>query len=162
MRINLDALRTEIRAYLESRSLAVFDGFPRAFDDIPAVYWNTDANSDFRSFLAAAEAAGVKLITLYANEFNDALIEDALERLEDQPFSRDERRIIEIRLRELRAYSGFICQIELSFDLAPRVYIFDLRTEWFDELNELLDQIDDATDMEESAEEPPGGYFSQN
>jgi hypothetical protein len=162
MRINLEALRTEIREYLESRSLAVFHGFPRAFDDLPAVYWNTTDHADFRAFVAAAEAAGVKLVTLYANEFDDALIDDALERLEEQTLTRDDRRGLDKRLRELRAYAGFICQIELSFDLAPRVYVFDLRTEWFDELNELLDQIDDALDAQEAAEEPPGGYFSQN
>ena len=162
MRINLEALRTEIREYLESRSLAVFHGFPRAFDDLPAVYWNTNDNADFRAFINAAEAAGVKLITLYANQFDDTLIDDALERLDQQPLPRDDRRGLEKRLRELRAYAGFICQIELSFDLAPRVYVFDLRTEWFEELSDLLDQIDDSLDVEENAEEPPGGYFSQN
>ena len=162
MRINLEALRTEIREYLESRSLAVFHGFPRAFDDLPAVYWNSADHADFRAFIAAAEAAGVKLITLYANQFDDTLIDDALERLEEQAGPRDDRRGLEKRLRELRAYAGFICQIELSFDLAPRVYVFDLRTEWFEELSDLLDQIDDSLDVEENAEGPPGGYFSQN
>jgi hypothetical protein len=61
----------------------------------------------------------------------------------------------------MRGYSGFTCQIELSFDLAPRVYMFDLRTEWFEDLNEMIDQIDDACD-ERDDEEPMHGYFSKN
>lgn len=162
MKANLDALRTEIQAYLESRGLAVFHGFPRTVDDVAAVYWNTADHADYRAFLAAAESAGVKLVTLYANEFNAALIDDALERLDDPAMSREDRRALEKRLRDLRAYSGFTCQIELSFDLAPRVYVFDLRTEWFEELSDLLDTIDDAFDEKESDEEPPSGYFSQN
>ena len=75
---------------------------------------------------------------------------------------REDRRGLEKRLRELRAYAGFTCQIELSFDLAPRVYVFDLRTEWFEELSDLLDSIDDVFEENKSGEEPPSGYFSQN
>jgi hypothetical protein len=161
MKANLSTMRTEIEAYLESRGLAVFHGFPRTFEDVAAVYWNTADRPDYRAFLAAAEAAGVKLITLYANEFNEALIDDALERVEDPAVPRDDRRALEKRLRELRAYAGFTCQIELSFDLAPRVYVFDLRTDWFEELSDLLDTIDDVFD-DEPDEEPPSGYFSQN
>jgi len=162
VKTNLDALRTEIQAYLESRGLAVFHGFPRTFDDVAAVYWDTADHSDYHAFIAAAETAGVKLVTLYANEFEEALIDDALERLDDPGMPHEERRAVEKRLRELRAYAGFTCQIELSFDLAPRVYVFDLRTEWFEELSGLLESIDDALEEEAASEEPPSGYFSQN
>jgi hypothetical protein len=154
-------MRAEIQEYLESRGLAVFHGFPRTFDNVSAVYWNTADHDDYRDFLKAAEAAGVKLVTLYANEFDENLIDDALEHIDDPALPRDERRGLEKRLRELRAFAGFTCQIELSFDLAPRVYVFDLRTEWFEELNDLLHAIDDAFD-DKPAEEPPTGYFSQN
>ena len=164
MKADLEALRTEIRDYLEARGFAVFHGLPRAFDDRTAVYWNTPQYGDYRAFAAAAETSGVKLITLFALEFNEAVIDSALEQLEENEMPRTERRPIEKRLQELRAYSGFTCQIELSFDLAPRVYVFDLRTEWFDEMNELLDTIDASLEEEDEddVEEPPAGYFSKN
>jgi len=155
-------MRAEIQEYLESRGLAVFHGFPRTFDDVAAVYWNTTAHGDYRAFIAAAEAAGVKLVTLYANEFNEALIDEAIEHLDDPGMPLEDRRALEKRLRQLRAYSGFTCQIELSFDLAPRVYVFDLRTEWFEELSDLLESIDDSFEEDDLHEEPPSGYFSQN
>jgi hypothetical protein len=160
MKLNLDSLRSEIQDYLESHGIAVFHGVSRG-DDAPAVYWNIEAHPDYRTFLAAAEAAGVRMVTLYANEFLEEVLDEAAERLKESGMGRDERRAIELRLREMRAYAGFTCQIELSFDLAPRVYVFDLRTEWFDDLNELFDRIDDACE-EHDDEEPLHGYFSKN
>ena len=163
MRLNLDTIRSEIQEYLEARGMVVFHGCARGNDHIAAVYWDTERHPDYRTFLAAAETAGVRLVALYANEFSDDLIEDALERLEESTLAREERRSMEARLREMRSYAGFTCQIEMSFDLASRVYIFDLRTEWFDDLDELLDRIDDALEEDENDEEPlGGGYFSKN
>src|SRR5579863_942840 len=109
MKPNLDSLRSEIHDYLESRGLAVFHGFPRSLDT-PAVYWNTETHPDFREFLDVAEKAGVKLITLFANEFSGEMLEDAEQRLDVLP--REERREWEPRLRKFRGYSGFVCQIE--------------------------------------------------
>jgi hypothetical protein len=161
--MNMETLRTEIQEYLESRGMVVFHGYPRSGEASEPVFWDTARHPDYHEFLAAAEAAGVRLVTLHASEFTDHLLEDALERLEGSELPRDERRAIEMRLHEMRGYNGFICQIELSFDLAPRVYIFDLRTEWFDDLNDLLDRVDDAYGEDEEDEEPlGGGYFSKN
>ncbi len=100
-------------------------------------------------------------MTLHAHEFSEDVIDDALERLEASGLPREERRTMEQRLREMRGYAGFTCQIELSFDLAPRTYVFELRTEWFDELDEILDEIDGASG-EENEKGPLGGYYSNN
>jgi hypothetical protein len=165
MRLNLDTLRTEIQEYLDAHRMVVFQSFPRSSEPGPAVYWDTSHEPGFRPFLSAAEAAGVRLITLYARELEEYVIDEALEQLGDASFDRDERRAIEMRLKEMRGYAGFTCQIELAFDLAPRVYILDLRTEWFDDLNELVERIEDAYhDEDDGPEEEPlsGGYFSKN
>jgi len=160
MKLNLDSLRPEIQEYLESRGIAVFHGVPRG-DEAPAVYWNLETHPDYRTFLAAAEAAGVRIVTLYANEFDADVIDEAMERLNESGLERDDRRALEQRLREMRGYGGFTCQIELSFDVAPRVYVFDLRTDWFEDLNEMLHRIDEARE-ERDDEEPLHGYFSKN
>jgi hypothetical protein len=62
------------------------------------------------------------------------------------------------------AYEGFTCQIELSFDHAQRVYIFDLRTEWFDDLSELIERIQESFHDDDEGTESPlgGGYYSNN
>jgi hypothetical protein len=159
MKLNLDTLRSEIQEYLGSRGIAVFHGFTRA-QEIPAVFWDTAGHPDYRDFLAVAEKAGVRLVTMFVNEFSEELIEDAEQRLDALP--RDGRREIETHLSHMRGYAGSVCQIELSFDLAPRVYIFDLHTDWYEDLNDVLDQIDEAE--EDAPEENPlgGGYFSKN
>ena len=163
MKPNLNTMRTEIREYLESRGMTPFYGYERGGEPSPAVYWNVENHPDYREFLATAEAAGVRLVTFYAHEFTEDLIEDAVERLNEAALPREEQRMIDGRLREMGAYVGFTCQIELSFDLAPRVYIFDLRTEWFDEMNEMLDRIDDSYGGQVDDDEAPlGGYFSKN
>ena len=162
MRSNLENLRSEIRDYLDSRNIAVFYGTARASEDSAAVYWDSDRYPDYRAFISAAETAGVKLLTLHANEFDEDVIDDALERLEESTLGRDERRAAEQRLREMRGYSGFVCQIELSFDLGSRVYVFELRTDWYNDLSEMLYRIDDAFEEEDDSDALGGGYFSKN
>jgi hypothetical protein len=164
MKLNLETLRSEIQEYLESRGIVVFHGYPRSGEPSASVFWDTEHHPDYRMFLAAAEAAGARLVTLHAREFTGEMIDDAVERLEESDLPRDEQRAIEMRLREMRGYAGFTCQIELSFDLGPRVYVFDLRTEWFDDLDDLLDRIDDAFGGEDEEDEEPlgGGYYSKN
>ena len=129
---------------------------------MPAVYWDTGLHPDYKEFLAAAEAADARIITFFVREFSTELVEEAWERLEESEMDREERRVIEMRLRECSAYTGFTCQIELSFDSGARVYIFDLRTEWFDDISDLLDRIDDARTEVQDDPEPPGPYFSKN
>jgi hypothetical protein len=75
-----------------------------------------------------------------------------------------ESRHFEERLIDLRAYEGSVCAIELSFDHDGRVFLFDLRTEWFDEFSEMLDEIQLLVpDPDEGDDDSPiSGYFSRN
>lgn len=158
MKLNLDSVRAEIQEYLESRGIAVYHAFPGLDENAPVVHWDTDHHPDYRDFLSVAEAAGVRLVALHANEFQEEIADQALERVANASLPASERAAMERRIREMRRYDGYTCQIELSFDLAPRVYHFDLRTEWFQELSDMLDEIDDA---EADLPNPPG-YFSKN
>ncbi len=161
MKSNLESLRSEIRDYLESRNIAVFHGAAHGSEDSAAIYWDTEHYPDYRAFVAAAETAGVKLITLHADEFDEEVIDEAMDRVEESALPREERRSVEQRLREMRGYSGFVCQIELSFHLGSIRYIFELRTDWYDDLNELMYRIDEA-DNDEDSDTLGGGYFSKN
>src|SRR5579864_6964661 len=164
MKPNLESLRSEIQEHLESRGLAVFYSYPRTDESPAAVLWDTARHPDYRLFVAAAQAAGARLISFFAREFSGELLDEALDRLQESDLPHEDRRSFELRLRELRAYEGRTCEIELSFDLAPRVYIFDLRTDWFNDLNDLLDTLDESYAGEDVDEEegPLGGYYSKN
>ncbi len=162
MKANLEHLRREVVAYLEERGLVVFKSYPRNPDlGSDATYWDTQAHSDFREFVKAAEAVGVRLLTIFSREFSADVLEEAVEHLGDTSLSREDRRRVESRMRDLRAYEGFVCEIELSFSFAGRTYVFDQVTEWYDEISELLEEIEDAyqAPMDDA---PLGGYYSNN
>jgi hypothetical protein len=64
----------------------------------------------------------------------------------------------------LRIYDGFVCAIELSFDHEGRVFLFDLRTDWYEEFSEVLDEIEmmDTGADDDDDDQTMGGYFSKN
>jgi hypothetical protein len=143
MNANLETLRTEIQSYLESNGFIIFHSDLRS-PELPAggIYWNTETHKDFRGFAAAAHAVGVRMMTLSSRAFHAEAIDLVLEGLDMEGLDRDERAPIERKLNGLRACDGFVCQIELSFDHAGRTYIFDVRTDWLDDFDELADDVD--------------------
>lgn len=162
MNSNLAGLRSEIEEYLRSHDVAVFHSAHPADPHSSAAYWDIAGHPDFRTFLATAEAAGVRLVTLFAHQFRQETIDDAAELLEGSELARDDRRDIEQKLREFRPYTGFICEIELSFDLGSRNYIFDLRTDWYEEFSDILNRIEGELGDEDDGEPLGGPYLSKN
>ncbi len=166
MALDLETVRSEMLAYLKTKKFAVFYGYSRLLDSLPFVYWDVDRHPDFREFLDVALAAGVKLIVFHHRAFTLDQIDEALERLEHTTLTREEKRSLEGRLRELQAYEGFTCVVELTFDHEGRIYIFELRTEWYENLGDIMHEIDTATDFEDEDDDedagPMSGYFSKN
>jgi hypothetical protein len=162
--MNLDTLKTEIQDFLETEGLAVFHGHSRALDSETIVYWDCRRHPDYRDFVKAAKAAGAKLMVFHQRELSADPIDEGLEQLETLDMPRDEHRAIERRLNDLRSYEGFTCALELSFDHGGHVYMFDLRTEWYDELSEILGDLHimDADSDDGDDDDPMGGYFSKN
>jgi hypothetical protein len=164
MKPNLDILKPEIELYLEETGLAVFYGYSRSLESAPAVYWDCEQYSDYRLFIQSARAAGARLIVFHQREFYSELIDEAIEKLHACELPPQDSRHFEERLIDLRAYEGSVCAIELSFDHDGRVFLFDLRTEWFEEFSEMLDEIQLLVpDPDEGDDDSPiSGYFSRN
>lgn len=163
MKLNLDSLKTEIAAYLKDNGFVVFHGFSRTVDDVPEVEWDTFHYPDYKLFLSTAQQLGVKLVVMHHREFTSNIIDRALEELPSAAVDFQEQRVFEQRLRELAMYEGFTCMIELSFDWDGTLYVFELRTEWYNELNVILEELDYSGETsEEDDEDPLGGYYSKN
>ncbi len=164
MKPNLDILKPEIELYLEETGLAVFYGYSRSLESGAAVYWDCDLYPDYRLFVQSARAAGARLIVFHQRQFYSELIDEAIEKLHACELPSQDSRHFEERLTDLRAYEGSVCAIELSFDHAGRVFLFDLRTEWFDEFSEMLEEIQLLVpDPDEGDDDSPiSGYFSRN
>ena len=162
MQLDLNTLRSEIADYLEENGFVVFHGYSRLLDDMPIVFWDVDHYPDYRKFLHVARKAGADLMVYHQREFTEDHVDSALIRLEEARLPRDPARTIERRLREMRAYNGFTCALELSFEYHERIYLFELRTEWYEELSTLLDEMDASTPDDDDDESTMSGYFSRN
>ena len=165
MKPNLDTLKSEIEEHLGAEGLAVFHGYSRLTDSVPLVLWDSEKYPDYKLFVKSAVAAGAKMLILNQRHLNSDTLDDALDQLAVSDLPTEEQRNIERRLKELRAYDGFTCSLEISFDHQGRVYMFDMQTDWYEELNNLLEDLEflDSGDDEDDADEPPiGNYFSKN
>jgi hypothetical protein len=164
MKQNLDELKTEMASYLQANGFAVFHGFSRNTDGGPEVEWDTMHYPDYKQFLHIAKELGIKLIVLHHRDFSSAIIDRAIDELAGSPMEYQEQRQVEQRLRELAMYDGFTCMVEMSFDFQDTIYLYELRTDWFNELNVILDELDLHSGMESDSEDegPLGGYYSKN
>lgn len=160
---DLETLRTEMEAYLKQYGMAVFHGFHRMVDSTNHVLWDTARYPDFRDFLQTARHAGVRLIVFNHRAFSLDQIDEALDELEDADLLREEKRSYETRLRQLQAYEGFTCSVELSFSLDARVYSFESHTDWYEIFTDILGELDAvALEHEDEPDDSIGGYFSNN
>ncbi len=165
MALDLETLRKEVEAQLNKFGMPVFHGHHRMVDSLIQVAWDTERHPDFREFLEAARKAGAKLIVYNYDSFRLDQIDEALEELEESDFSREEKRNYESRLRQLQAYEGFTCSLQISFSLEGHLYLFELLTDWYQALNGILTELDLAAGGfgDEEEEGPMGGsYFSKN
>lgn len=163
MALDLETLRLELQTYLAELGVPVFYGYSQVADTLGHVYWDTEGHPDFREFLQVAQRAGAKLFVFHHKSLAQTELDEASEYLDDAELTRDERRQYENRIRELQAYEGFTCSLELSFEIDGRVYMYELSTEWYQALSELLAELEEASnEAEDEGEGPITGYFSNN
>jgi len=163
MDLNLDHLKQEILAYLENSEFAVFRSAPGGLEGLPMVLWDAERYPDYQMFLDTARKTGAKMILFAAREFESPDIDEAVEELDECEITREERRDLEARLRALRVHEGVTCSLELAFDHHARMYVYEVRPDWYDEFLSIGEEI--AVHMPSDAEEEDDssfGYFSNN
>jgi hypothetical protein len=163
MKQNLDTLRTDIEAHLKQTGFVVFYAHSRGLEGDPEVDWDTQAHPDFREFVDAAKQLGIRMMVMHHRQFNSAILERTAGQMEAMELDYEDQRSLESRLNELKMFDGFTCAIELSFDYNSTVYMFELQTEWYAELNDILDELDLADIGDDDGEDETfGGYYSRN
>ncbi len=163
MAIDLETLRKDVQEYLDTSEMPVIFGQRQTYDTLDEVSWDVERHPDFREFVVAGRKAGAKLIVFSQRSFTLDLIDEALDQLEDSPLTRDEKRGFETRLKQLQAYEGFTSSVELSFTVEGQIYVFEQHTEWYESMNQILDELEGVAAVEESGENDSlGGYFSRN
>jgi len=162
MKSNFEATKDEIRDYLASENFVAFHAQGRSYESVPIVRWDTASYPDYRLFLDCALKIGVRLIAFHHEQFDSEMLDEALDMLHDAELPPDEEANLEQRVQDMRVYEGFICSIELSFDYDGRMYLFLLNTDWYEELQEILDDLEESIPEDEAGDSSLGGYFSNN
>ncbi len=163
MDLNLDTLKPEILDYLGAAGFAVFQSSPGLLDGFPMVVWDTEHHPDYQEYLHVARQVDAKLILFATREFGSDDIEELVAQLDACELSREERRGYESRLREMRIFEGVTCSLELAFDYNSRLYVYEVRPDWFEEFLSIEDEILARTSEEEMEDDDSlGGYFSKN
>lgn len=163
MDLNLDTLKREILEYLDSKEFAVFRSSPGGLEGIPMVLWDAEKHPDYQMFMEVARKSGIKLIMFASREFDAEDLDDLVEQLDACGLTREEHRDYESRLRELRAYEGLTCSLELAFDHNSRLYVYEVQPDWYEEYLGLEEELmTRLTDDEPDQDDSLGGYFSKN
>ena len=163
MDLNLDTVKREILEYLESSQFAVFRSHPGGLDGLPMVTWDIERYPDYQMFLETARKIGCKMILFASRDFDEAEIEEALEQLDECDMGTEERLDIERRLRGMRGYQGVTCSLELGFDHHARMYIYELRPDWYEEFLAICEEITCHLPVEEEDDDGTiGGLYSNN
>jgi hypothetical protein len=165
MGLDLESLRAEIQAYLDDSGLAIFHGYHHLTDDAVQFSWDTEGHPDFREFVGAGQKAGVRLFVFQHESFSLDRLDDVLEQLQEADLTREEKRSYEARLRQLQAYDGFTCSVELSFSLEGRDYVYEVHADWYQTLSDIMVELDVSFHDEEEDQDGGGSmgrFFSKN
>jgi len=161
--LNLDTLKQEILGYLENAGFAVFHSHPGGLEGMPMVTWDAERYPDYQIFLDTARKIGCNMVLFASRDFDPTEIEEALEQLEETDISTEERRDLERRLRSMRGYEGVTCSLELAFDHHARMYVYELRPDWYEEFLGVCDEITSHLPVEEDEDDGSmGPLYSDN
>jgi hypothetical protein len=71
---------------------------------------------------------------------------------------------LERRVRAVRGYEGVTCALELAFDHHARMYVYELRPDWYEEFLGICDEITSHLPIQEEEEDDGslGGFYSNN
>ncbi len=163
MDLNLDTLKQEILDYLDKSGFAVFHNQSGGLEGLPMGTWDTDRYPDYQIFLETARKIGCKMVLFASRDFAEAEIEEAVEQLEDSDLPPGERRELERRVRSLRGYKDVTCCLELAFDHHARMYVYELRPDWYEDFLGICDEITSHLPTEDQEDdESLGGLYSNN
>lgn len=164
MDLNLDSLKRDIMAYLDTSEFAVFHSSPGGLEGLPLILWDSERQPDYRVFLSVANQLNVKLVLFASREFDLEEIQELQSEIEEMELDREDRRDYDTRLREARQHTGVTCDIEIAFEYAGRHYVYEVQPDWYEEFLTLQDEIMGLIAVEGGSGEDDslGGYFSKN
>ncbi len=162
--LNLDTLKQEILGHLEHSEFAVFRTESGSMDNLPTVLWDVERYPDYQMFLETARKSGANMILFASREFTEAELDELPAQLEDLDLPREERREFERQIKNFRVHQGATCEIEIAFQHQSFLYLYSAQPDWYEEFQDLSDEVAIQLPISESGEEDPGmgGFYSNN
>ncbi len=166
MDLNLETLKNQILAYLESSDFAVFRSHAGGLEGLPVITWDTESCPDYRAFLDTARKVGAKLILFASRELAEEELDEALEELAETDFTREERRELEGRVAKAQKHIGATCELELAFGHDSHLYVYEARPDWYEDFLDACEEISSVLSIDEDentgGDGLPGGFYSNN
>lgn len=174
MKPNPQIVKDEILDYLRKEGLAVYHVEPDMWPNEKSVWWDTDKVSDYRKFIVAAKSSGAKMILYYDAELSEGMLAEAEDALELASLEPEEFREYARSIGDLRSYLGFTSRLGIGFALEGLFYWFELEAPWFEELVDILEELQlaslpygegmasDSDDDDDPGKPPMGNFYSNN
>ena len=166
---NPQIVKDEILEYLRREGLAIYHVEPEMWPNERSVWWDTNKAPDYKQFIVAAKSAGARMILYFDQELEEDTIADAEDALEMASLQPDEYREYARQIGDLRSYIGFTNRLGIGFASDGMFYWFDLEAPWYEELMDMLEDLQMSSIPFGSAEEddedknpPLGNFYSKN
>lgn len=145
---NLASTKDDMVAFIEGHGIRRVPG--HAGDDVPSILWEDEDNPDsWKDFVETAKAAGAVFVTMSEAILEKEDVEVLIEEVQDQDYN------MEIangssELDEAQAlvtHIGKVGHLQLGFPYQGIMFVYETSTEWYEHYQQLLDSVDDLSDI---------------
>ena len=137
-------------------------GYTKLHPRVPAELRGTYAGLGSPAVIDYIKSLGVTSVELMP--VHAFVSDDLLLQIDEGTLERDEAREYHSRLRGLRTYEGVTCTLELAFDYASRLYVYDVAPDWYEEFLNIEDEIAAQSESGDEVDDSDtlGGYYNKN
>ena len=142
---NLLSLKDDMVAFIEGHGIHRLPGY--VTEDIPSILWDGKGNPDaWKDFVEMAKHVGAPFVTFSEMTLESDELDELVEAVSDINFPDEEStELVEAKL--LRKYIGMLGYIQLGFAYQGVVYLYETTTEWYENYQMLLEDIESLQDI---------------
>lgn len=142
---NLLTLKDDMIAYIAGHGLRRIPAF--VSEDLPSILWEDENNPDsWKEFVETAKAAGAAFLTMSEVTLEAEDIHLLIEQIQEMNFPEEENGELE-HAQAILSHAGKIGFLQLGFAHQGVVFVHEASTDWYEQYQELLESIDDLSDI---------------
>jgi hypothetical protein len=145
---DLASLKDDMVAFIAGHGIRRIPA--HAGEDVPTMLWEDEDNPDsWKDFVETAKAAGAAFITMSEEVLEKDDVELLIEELQEQDYTieRFSGSTEADEAQSLVGHIGKVGHLQIGFPYQGFVFLCEISTEWFDHYQQLLDSVDDLSDI---------------